>query len=215
MESEAGSKVPLSIMEEPLGIGSNLEDKNTFLFDKVLKSRENTNAYRDSLLLEKKKLREETELLESENYSLAKGIKELEIQLLEKNNILKKVTADAQRMRKTLTMPMIEENSLMSELKFLESEKTKLVDKYGNLSEELSEHITMLGNTILNIDFIKGEIETLREKAHMVERSVPQKFVELDYLEEKIIWTEKALTELYKSMKNVENKTKLFYYMKG
>ncbi|MBF0564245.1 MAG: hypothetical protein HQK89_03285 [Nitrospirae bacterium] len=214
MEKSAGGNVPLPIDEEPVGKESIWKAKRTALFDKLYESREGMNAYRDNLLIEKQKLRDEIDLLEGDNRSMVKEIKEIEIQILEKSGILKKLVAAAGQTRKKLIKPMTDESSLTYELRFLESEKASLIDKYDTMSAELSEHINTLGNTILSIDFMKGEIETLREKILMVEKEVPQYFVELDLLEEKITWTSNALTELYKAMKNIEKKTKLLYYTK-
>ncbi|MBF0321182.1 MAG: hypothetical protein HQL01_15420 [Nitrospirae bacterium] len=178
-------------------------------------NKEELRAYRDRLLSEKNTLYREVEAIEVENNKIERQTKELEIQLMDKHKKLKKLAETVADQKRALLRPIADESGLLAEIDFLESEKAGLIDTYNRISEELSDHISNLGNTILGIDFTKGEITTLKNKVTIIEYDVPHKFDDLDYLVEKIEWTSKALVNLYGAMKAVEKNTKLSYYNKG
>ncbi|MCG6552095.1 MAG: hypothetical protein L7F77_07190 [Candidatus Magnetominusculus sp. LBB02] len=172
-------------------------------------------ARRDSLLAQKNALDSGIDALTTDNYKVERQTKELEIQLIDKTKKLRKLSEKAADLKRALLKPIADESGLLAEVDFLQEEKAVLVAAYNKISEELGGHISNLGNTILGIDFTKGEIAALKNKVTMIEYEVPQKFDELDYLIEKIEWTSKALTNLFGAMKAVEKTTKLSYYKKG
>ncbi|MBF0457178.1 MAG: hypothetical protein HQK99_04705 [Nitrospirae bacterium] len=190
-------------------------ERNSMIEERIEENEEGLMVRRDRLLAEKKVLDSEIEALEVEKNKMERQIKELEIQLLDKNKKIKKLSGTAADLRRSLLKPIADESGLMAEIDFLEEERAGLVAIYNRISEDLGAHISTLGNTILGIDFTKGEIAALKNKVTMIEYEVPQKFDELDYLIEKIEWTSKALTNLFGAMKTVEKTTKLSYYKKG
>ncbi|KWT94845.1 hypothetical protein [Candidatus Magnetominusculus xianensis] len=195
------------------GEGTDGETKRNSMIEMV--EDKELRVRRDRLLAEKNDLDSEIEALGMGNYKLEMQAKELEIQLLDKNKKMRKLSDEAVDLRRALLKPIADESGLLAEIDFLEEEKAGLVETYNRISDDLSVHISTLGSTILGIDFTKGEIAALKNKVTMIEYEVPQKFDELDYLIEKIEWTSKALANLFSAMKTVEKTTKLSYYKKG
>jgi chromosome segregation ATPase len=173
---------------------------------------EDLARYRDGLIAENAALDDDIARIEEDNHALAKEAKELEIRLLEKAGVKNKTMRAAGRIKKTVAANLAEENSLASEVRFLESEKSRLADEYDKLVSELNDNITILGGLILEADFIRGETAALKDKVAMIEDEIPYKFDQLHQLEEKIAWTSVVLEKLYKAMKAAEKKTKMFYY---
>jgi hypothetical protein len=102
----------------------------------------------------------------------------------------------------------------MSEIDLLETEKGRIISTYNTMSLECGDNISSLGNTILKVDFIKGEIDTLKNKIRATEKEAGEEFRELDSLEEKFSWASKVFTELHDSMKGLEKGLKIKYYTK-
>jgi len=182
----------------------------------ILKRLEENNdslmSYRDTLTAEKKALVQEVEELENEKYSLTYDFKELEIQHLKKNSMVQKLTVQLQKAKKKLLRPLTEQNNYLSEMMFLKSEKARLNTLYDHMTDMLNSNMANLGNIILEIDFMKGEIETLRNKIAMIEDEIPANIAEMDELDEKINQALKSLNNLYTRMQEVEKDAKIFYY---
>jgi len=178
------------------------------------KNRDMLKSYRVNLLSEKNRLMEEVEGFEQDNYNIMGRVKDLEMQRLGKENEEKVMYLKLSDSRKKLVRPLAEENSCLSEIDFLESEKTRLFDVRDRTAESLNSNMTDLGDIILDIEFIKGEIQTLVSKINMVEDDIPEIYSEIGDLDEKISSTSKALTDLYNRMKIVEKNAKAFYYNK-
>ncbi|KPJ99414.1 MAG: hypothetical protein AMK71_09795, partial [Nitrospira bacterium SG8_35_4] len=154
------------------------------------------------------------ESFEQENYAVIGQVKDLEIQHLGRENEEKAISLKLNNARMKLVKPLAEENSYRSEIDFLESEKTRLFEARDRTAESLNNYMTDLGDIIMDIEFIKGEIQTLVSKINMIEDDIPGIFGEMDALDEKVSLTSKALTDLYNRMKIVEKNAKAFYYHK-
>ncbi len=178
------------------------------------KNREMLKSYRVKLLSDKISLMEEVESLEKENYEIMGRVKELEMQHLGKANEEKVISLKLSDARNKLVRPLAEENSYLSEIDFLESEKAGLFELRDRTAESLNNNMTDLSDIIMDIEFIKGEIQTLVSKINMVEDDIPGIYGEMDDLDERISSTSKALTDLYNRMKIVEKNAKTFYYNK-
>ncbi len=170
--------------------------------------------YRVNVLAEKKQLEGEVEKLEQNNYSLLGRLKELEIRHLEKDNTTQKLYTQLHASKKKLIRPLTEESGYWSAIKFLESEKSEFFKRYEEATDTLYNNMAGLGSTILEIDFIKGEIGTLLNKIEMIEDKIPEMFDEIDGLDEKIKWAAKSLNKLYERIKKMEKNVKAFYYKK-
>lgn len=169
---------------------------------------------RERLLAEKKGLEEEAEGIEQENLSLRAKVKGLEKRHLEKNNRLHELRSQLHGSREKLVRPLSEKSGYMSEIKFLESEKNRLLEINSSMAETLNNNMASLGGTIMEIEFIRGEIGTLINKVGMVEENIPELFSEMQELEEKINRASRALTDLYTKIKTVEKNAKILYYEK-
>jgi chromosome segregation ATPase len=181
---------------------------------KLAENKDSLRNYREKLQAEKKELAEETERLEQENYSLLGQVKDLEMQHLEKSSTMQKLNSQLHASKKKLVKPLTEESGYLSEIKFLESEKASLFERHDEASETLNNNMAALGSTIMEIEFIKGEIGILMNKIGMIEDEIPEIFGEIDDLDEKITWASKTLTDLYNRMKTVEKDAKILYYEK-
>ncbi len=184
------------------------------IMQKLTGNRESVNILRENLIAEKKKLTEEEERLEHDNYTLLSQVKELELKHHGKSSTRKKLNTQLQALKKKLVKPLTEENSYWSEVRFLESEKTRLYDLQDDASEKLNRNMAALSGTIMEIEFMKGEITTLMNKIGMIESELPEVFGEVENLDEKIALASRSLNELFTRMKNVEKDVKILYYEK-
>ena len=167
---------------------------------------------RKKLFSEKRALDNEVESLEQANFTVLRNAQDLEMQHLEKENVLKELNLQLGNAKKELLKPLTEESGYLSEIKFLNSEKERLLDAQDRTAETLNNNMAYLGNTIMEIEFVKGEIDTIMEKVSMMEKGLPDLFGEVGELDEKIMWASKALRDLHDRMKEVEKDAKKSYY---
>ncbi len=180
----------------------------------MAKNTEDLNNYMEVLIAEKEALRSDINYLDNSNYETLKQIKQMEIQLLEKNRASRELSSTLLDVKKSLVRFVTEESSLTTEIDLLETEKGRMIASYNEMSHECGDNISSLGASILKVDFIKGELESLKSKIRMTEEKAGEEFRELDSLEEKFSWASKAFTELYNSMKGIEKGLKIKYYTK-
>src|SRR5208282_2622319 len=177
----------------------------------MAKNTEELKNYREVLIAEQEALRTDINNLDNSNYETLKQIKQMEIQLLEKNRASRELSSTLLDVKKSLVRFVTEESSLTTEIDLLETEKGRMIATYNEMSHECGDNISSLGASILKIDFIKGELESLKSKIRMTEEKAGEEFRELDSLEEKFSWASKAFTELYSSMKGIEKGLKIKY----
>ncbi|MCI4624856.1 MAG: hypothetical protein L3V56_02740 [Candidatus Magnetoovum sp. WYHC-5] len=103
---------------------------------------------------------------------------------------------------------------MLSEVQFLEQERDSLIKLYKQASDALVDYLTEIGNSIIDMDFIKGEIAALTDKLKSIEDKLPTKLNDLEYIEDKIKWSKKAIKELSKRIQDVKISSKEFYYKK-
>lgn len=180
----------------------------------MAKSLEDLKNYREALIAERESLGTDISNLENINYEILKQLKELEIKMLEKNRASRELSATLHEVKRNLVRFVTEESSLATEIDLIETEKGRMIAAYNEMSRECSDNISNLGSTILKIDFIKGELESLTSKIRMTEEKAGEEFRELDSLEDKFSWASKAFAELYDSMKGIEKGLKIKYYTK-
>lgn len=182
--------------------------------EEIKKSVEDLRDYRDTLIAEKDALRTEIKGIEDSHFELQKLIREMDLELLQKNRNVKELSSILHEVKKSLVRSVTEESNFMSEIDLLETEKGRIISTYNTMSLECGDNISSLGNTILKVDFIKGEIDTLKNKIRATEKEAGEEFRELDSLEEKFSWASKVFTELHDSMKGLEKGLKIKYYTK-
>jgi len=170
--------------------------------------------FREKLLAEKQDIEKEVAGIEQESFPLRGKVRDLETRHLEKNNTLQKLKSQLRDSRGKLVKPLTEKNGHLSELKFLESEKARVLELNDSEAEALNNNMATLASTIMEIEFIRGEIGTLIDKAGMVEENIPELVSEVQDLDEKISRASKALTDLYNNIKTVEKNAKILYYEK-
>lgn len=168
--------------------------------------------FRKKLFSETKALDNEVESLEQANFSVIRNAQDLEMQHLEKENLLQELNQQLHNSKEKLLKPLTEESGYLSEISFLNSDKESLLAAQDKTAEALNNNMNALGTTIMEIDFIKGEIHTLMDKVSMIEKGLPDLFGEVGELDEKIMWASKALRDLYDKMKKVEKDAKTSYY---
>ncbi|MBW2062396.1 MAG: hypothetical protein JRI95_12680 [Deltaproteobacteria bacterium] len=164
---------------------------------------------------ERKTLLLEVEGLEQENKALADQLKDLEVRLFEKKKEANILAEGTEGVKETLMRFTSEENNLLHERKFLESEKEKLVGIYDGVSERYDTNMSVLEGMIKDTGFMKGEIGALIMKVGMLEGEIPLKFRDADNLDKKIKGTFiRALNDLQERVHAVERKAKVLYYKK-
>ncbi|MBF0317211.1 MAG: hypothetical protein HQL04_03470 [Nitrospirae bacterium] len=152
--------------------------------------------------------------LEDRNELLTKDAKVLELQLLDKHVELKKLLRQANEVRGRQLKPMIDENSLVFDTDFLQEEVSRLGEVYDSVSEQLNEEIFVLGNIIMDIEFMKGEMNIYKEKINAVQGDIPRKTINLAGLEDKLIQTHKGMKGLLNRMKEINKNVKVEFYKK-
>lgn len=162
---------------------------------------------------ERKMLVLKVEGLERENRALAEQLKSLEFRFFEKKKEANILDEGTEGVKGTLMRFISEENNLLHERKFLESEKEKLVGIYDGVSERYDTNISVLEGMIKDTGFMKGEIGALIMKVGMLEGEIPVKFRDADNLDKKIKGTFiRALNDLQQRVNAVERKAKVLYY---
>ena len=155
------------------------------------------------------------ESLEQENKALASQLKDLDFRLLEKKKEANMLSESSDKLKKNLMGFISEENDLLHEIEFLESEKVKLVEIYDGVAERYDTNMSVLEGMIKDIGFMKGEIGALIIKMGMLEEEIPDKFRDADNLDKKITGTFiRALNDLQNRLNAVERKAKVLYYKK-
>ena len=155
------------------------------------------------------------ESLEHENKALANQLENLNLRLSEKRKEANMRSESSDELKKSLMDFISEENDLLHEMEFLESEKVKLVEIYNGVAERYDTNMSVLEGMIKDIVFMKGEIGALIIKMGMLEEEIPDKFRDADNLDKKITGTFiRALNDLQNRLNAVERKAKVLYYKK-
>jgi len=155
------------------------------------------------------------ESLEQENKALASQLKDLEFRISEKKKEANMLSESSDELKKGLMGFISEENDLLHETEFLESEKAKLVEIYEGVAERYDTNMSVLEGMIKDIGFMKGEIGALIIKMGMLEEEIPDKFRDADNLDKKITGTFiRVLNDLQNRLNAVERKAKILYYKK-
>lgn len=178
----------------------------------ILEGRGALKIDRESLTREKERLISDVERLEEENHLMSRSVKDFQFQLSEKRRKSQILLKRSDALKKKLVRLLARERGLLNEMQFYESEKAKLSDTYVEVSERLRTKISALESTVKEIDFMKGEMETLISKVGMLESEVPVKVSDVDNLNEKITGAVNVLKDLYGRMQGVERKVKINYY---
>ncbi|MBF0592156.1 MAG: hypothetical protein HQL02_08715 [Nitrospirae bacterium] len=159
-------------------------------------------------------VKKQVEQLQDKNDLLTRDAKVLDLQLLEKRMELKKLLRHANEVRGRQLRPMIDENSLVFDTDFLQEEVSRLGEVYDSVSEQLNEEIFVLGNIIMDIEFMKGEMNICQEKIKSVEGDIPKKNINLAGLQDKIIQTHRGMKELLNRMREINKNVKVEFYKK-
>jgi len=170
---------------------------------------------KSNLSTERKTLVIKLESLEQENKALANQLENLNLRISEKRKEANMRSESSDELKKSLMDFISEENDLLHEMEFLESEKVKLVEIYDGVTERYDVNMSVLEGMIKDIGFMKGEIGALVIKMGMLEEEIPDKFRDADNLDKKITGTFiRALNDLQNRLNAVERKAKVLYYKK-
>ena len=170
---------------------------------------------KSNLSTERKTLVIKLESLEQENKTLANQLENLNLRISEKRKEANMRSESSDELKKSLMDFISEENDLLHEMEFLESEKVKLVEIYDGVTERYDVNMSVLEGMIKDIRFMKGEIGALIIKMRMLEEEIPDKFRDADNLDKKITGTFiRALNDLQNRLHTVERKAKVLYYKK-
>ena len=186
--------------------------KKQDLLNRVSKAKQGLQFNRESLDNKKKHLISDIESLEEKNFFLGNEIKEVQSQLGIKRQRANHFFKQSEMAKKELEKVLNTERGVINELAFYETEKSGLYSQYMTASEKFDENIVSLDHTISDIGFIKGEIKSLIDKINTLEKSIPDKYNDVDNLDELFNRTIDSLTNLYKRAHNAEKFVKVDYY---
>lgn len=167
---------------------------------------------REALRQERERLLAEVRGLEDENHKQARQVKELQLQLVDRRETVQRLFQRVDELKKRIVQFLSQENNLIHEIRFLEAEKERCVEDYRKVSDRVNANMAAIAAILRDIGFMRGEMETLMEKTGYLERGVPDKFRDLDSLDEKISGSWYSLEELYNKLKAVDKNTKIIYY---
>ena len=157
----------------------------------------------------------EVENLEKENKALGVTLGDLEITLAEKKRAAKSLFQSLEGQRQRLLAFVAEENDLLQEIEFYESEKNDVEKIQSDISSKYAANLSVLEGMIKNVGFLKGEIGTLMLQTGMLEEEIPERYRDADNLDKKIRGTfVRALNDLQDKIDIVERKAKVLYYRK-
>ena len=158
----------------------------------------------------------EVESLENENRALGVTLGDLEITLAKKKRAAKSLFLNSEEQRQRLLAFIAEENDLLREIEFYESEKNDMDKIQSDISSKYAANLSILGGMIKNVGFLKGEIGVLVLQTGMLEEEIPERYRDADNLDKKIKGTfVRALNDLQNKIDIVERKAKVLYYRKG
>ncbi|SLM32775.1 Putative chromosome segregation protein (SMC). Homolog to OMM_6 MMP and DMR_40880 of RS-1 (with bad E-value) [Desulfamplus magnetovallimortis] len=165
----------------------------------------------------------ETQLLISEIKRLEQEDRELTGQMdtIQKElDLHKKSTAllhiKLNELKETLSGFISEEDNLLHHKKFLESEREQLETTLNKVSDKYDENMAILEDLMTDVEFMKGEIETLQSKTQILETEIPYKFKDSENLDKRVKVTFfRALENLEKRINDVQKRAEVIYYKKG
>jgi len=157
----------------------------------------------------------EVESLEKDNKALTGELSDLELTLVKKKRTAKALLGNSEEQKKSLLALVAEENDLVQEIEFYESEKNKMDEIYADVSAKYENNMKILEDMIKNVGFLKGEIGALVLQMGMLEEEIPERYRDADNLDKKIKGTFiKALNDLQNRVDVVERKARVLYYQK-
>ena len=157
----------------------------------------------------------EVESLENENKALTGKLSDLELTLVKKKRTAKALLENSEEQKKSFLALVAEENDLVQEIEFYESEKNKMDEIYADVSAKYENNMKILEDMIKNVGFLKGEIGALVLQMGMLEEEIPERYRDADNLDKKIKGTFiKALNDLQNRVDVVERKARVLYYQK-
>ena len=157
----------------------------------------------------------EVESLEKDNKALTGELSDLELTLVKKKRTAKALLENSEEQKKSLLALVAEENDLVQEIEFYESEKNKMDEIYADVSAKYENNMKILEDMIKNVGFLKGEIGALVLQMGMLEEEIPERYRDADNLDKKIKGTFiKALNDLQNRVDVVERKARVLYYQK-
>ena len=157
----------------------------------------------------------EVESLEKDNKALTGELSDLELTLVKKKRTAKALLGNSEEQKKSLLALVAEENDLVQEIEFYESEKNKMDEIYADVSAKYENNMNILEDMIKNVGFLKGEIGALVLQMGMLEEEIPERYRDADNLDKKIKGTFiKALNDLQNRVDVVERKARVLYYQK-
>ncbi len=160
-------------------------------------------------------LTREIDSLKIENKALAGKLSDLELTLVKKKRTAKALLETSEEQKKSLPALVAEENDLVQEIEFYESEKSKMDEIYAHISAKYEDNMEILEGMIKNVGFLKGEIGALVLQMGMLEEEIPERYRDADNLDKKIKGTfVRALNDLQNRVEVVEKKAKVLYYQK-
>lgn len=178
-------------------------------------------ARQSDFKLDRQSLRKEIERavaelrnLEDENHAMARQAKDLQLQLFDRRKVSQRLFQRSEELKKRTVHLLAKENNLLHETRFFESERDRHDADYREASSKLNANMETIAAVLRDIEFLRGETETLMDKTGYLESGVHTRFRDIDSLDEKISDSLQALEDLYNKLRSVEKNTKTVYYEK-
>lgn len=166
----------------------------------------------EEALIEKQELVAELDELETENNQLLSRLQDLQNDLVRRRGKARKLFDQLGGVKNDYLQCLSEENSLVSEISFMEKEKSRLADELWEKRQHFDDNMIALNKLVDEIKFVKGETETWVGKLISLESEVPGQYRELAFLNNKIDRARKSITGLGDKLKSMERNVKTSYY---
>lgn len=169
---------------------------------------------REALRKDRERLLDEVRSLEDESNALTSRARELQSQLLERRKTAARVCHRSEEMKNRMVQFLAKENNLIHEVRFLESEKDKQIKEYADISGRVNAGMASIAAILRDIEFMRGEMETLMGQSGSLESEVPDRHHDIDRLDEKISSALHSIVDLYDKVKAAEKNAKVIFYCK-
>ncbi|MBF0481386.1 MAG: hypothetical protein HQK81_12435 [Desulfovibrionaceae bacterium] len=131
-----------------------------------------------------------------------------------KKGRLRELSQYAQTLREKLVKHRAKEQFLGEEIAFLDRELAGKEKTLAASETRLTAHLAEIEKTARQIEFFKGEVQTLEHLAESLRGQVPEKVSGASHLDDKIAGTAREFVSLAERIKHADKDFKLSYYQK-
>nr|WCC90919.1 magnetosome protein Mad24-1 [Desulfobacteraceae bacterium] len=189
-----------------------IQKKNAFLKNRYAHQKSGIPIDKEAFLLKKEQLMADIQQLEEKNHALKTYIKDCQIDISEHDQTNQEGLKILENKKINLNQYLATERNVSNEITFFETERKQLDQTLKELSHRLNATIESIDDTLVDVDFVKGEIKVMLDKMDVLEKSIPEEYSQMDHLDDLFKQTVKSLHDLYKRAHHAEKSVKKTYY---